>query len=111
MQKLQIKEEIMAVAALLALGMLAVLATNGVVYGQTSMGNIVYEQTSKASFAVCMWINDWRTDKTTVGNCALLALGLGSGVGAFTAEMIYLWRGVARAALIGGLVGFFVATA
>jgi hypothetical protein len=40
------------VAALLALGMLAVLATNGnAAYGQT---NVVYEQTSKASFAVCM---------------------------------------------------------
>jgi P pilus assembly chaperone PapD len=52
MQKLQIKEEIMAVAALLALGVLAVLATNGnVVYGQT---NVVYGQTSKAWFAVCM---------------------------------------------------------
>jgi hypothetical protein len=37
MQKLQIKEEIMAVGSLLALGMLAVLTTNGnVVYGQTS---------------------------------------------------------------------------
>jgi len=91
-----------AMAALLALGMLAVLATNG---------NVVYGQTSKAWFAVCMWINDWRTDKTTVGNCALLALGLGFGVGAFIGEMIYLLTGVARAALIGGLVGFFVATA
>jgi hypothetical protein len=109
MQKLQIKEEIMAVAALLALGVLAVLATNGnVVYGQT---NVVYGQTSKAWFAVCMWANDWKFDKKTVVDCLGSALGLGFGGGSFTGMVIYLLKGAARAALIGGLVGFAVITA
>jgi len=47
----------MAVAASLALGMLAVLATNG---------NVVYGQTSKAWFAVCMWVNDWKFDNNKI---------------------------------------------
>ena len=52
-------------ATLLALGMLAVLATNGnATYRQT---NVVYGQTSKAWFAVCMWTNDWNFNKKTVG--------------------------------------------
>jgi hypothetical protein len=99
----------MAVAALLALGMLAVLATNGnAAYGQT---NIVYGQTSKAWFAVCMWVNDWRTDKKTVFDCLGSALGLGFGGGAYIGTIIYLLKGAAKAALIGGLVGFAVITA
>ena len=109
MQKLQIKEEIMAVAALLALGMLAVLATNGnATYGQT---NVVYEQTSKDSFAACMWINDWRTDKTTVGNCALTALGLGFGGGAYIGALRYLQTFNALSAIRWSLWGFAVITA
>jgi hypothetical protein len=99
----------MAVAALLALGVLAVLATNGnVVYGQT---NVVYGQTSKAWFAVCMWANDWKFDKGTVVDCLGSALGLGFGGGAYIGMIIYLLSGVARAALIGGLVGFAVVAA
>ncbi len=89
-------------ATLLALGMLAVLATNG---------NATYGQTSKAWFAVCMWVNDWKTDKGTVYGCVRDALGLGFGVGDFTMGTIYLLKGVARAALIGGLVGFAVVAA
>ena len=100
----------MAVAALLALGMLAVLATNGnATYGQT---NVVYGQTSKASFAVCMWVNDWKFDNNKiVVECVRDALGLGFGGGGFIGAMIYLLRGVARTALIGGLVGFAVVAA
>jgi hypothetical protein len=110
MQKLPIKEEIMAVAALLALGMLAVLATNGnATYGQT---NVVYGQTSKAWFAACMWVNDWKFNNSEiVYGCVRDALGLGFGGGAFIGSTIYLLTGVARAALIGGLVGFAVITA
>jgi predicted MFS family arabinose efflux permease len=110
MQKLQIKEEIMAVATLLALGMLAVLATNGnATYGQT---NVVYGQTSKAWFAVCMWVYDWRFDnREIVYGCVRDALGLGAGGGAFIGSTIYLMKGVARAAVIGGLAGFAVITA
>ncbi len=89
-------------AALLALGMLAVLATNG---------NVVYGQTSKAWFAVCMWTNDWKFDKKTVVDCIGTALGLGFGGGAYIGTTIYLLKGVARAALIGGLVGFAVVAA
>jgi hypothetical protein len=109
MQKLQIKEEITAVAALLALGMLAVLATNGnAVYGQT---NVVYEQTSKASFAACMWINDWRFDKATVGNCALTASGLGFGGGAYIGAIRYLTTFNALSAVRWSVWGFVVITA
>ncbi len=89
-------------AALLALGMLAVLATNG---------NAAYGQTSKAWFAVCMWSNDWKFDKKTVVDCIGTALGLGFGGGAYIGTTIYLLSGVARAALIGGLVGFAVVAA
>jgi hypothetical protein len=89
--------------------MLAVLATNGnATYRQT---NVVYGQTSKAWFAVCMWTNDWNFNKKTVGECIGSALGPGFGGGGFIGAMIYLLRGVARAALIGGLVGFAVITA
>jgi hypothetical protein len=90
------------VAALLALGMLAVLATNG---------NVVYGQTSKAWFAVCMWTNDWNFNKKTVVDCLGSALGLGFGGGAYIGTIKYLLKGVARAALIGGLVGFAVIAA
>ncbi len=82
--------------------MLAVLATNG---------NAAYGQTSKAWFAVCMWINDWNFDKKTVGECIRDALGLGLGGGAYIGAIKYLLSGVARAALIGGLVGFAVIAA
>jgi hypothetical protein len=92
----------MAVAALLVLGMLAVLATNG---------NVVYGQTGKAWFAVCMWINDWRTDRRTVFDCLGSALGLGFGGGAYIGMIIYLWKGAARVALKWGLVGFAVVAA
>ncbi len=86
----------------MALGMLAVLATNG---------NAAYGQTSKAWFAVCMWTNDWKFDKKTVYECARDALGLGFGGGAYIGTIKYLLSGVARAALIGGLVGFAVIAA
>ncbi len=89
----------MAVAALLAPGMLTVLTTNG---------NAAYGQTSKAWFAV-MWVNDWSFNKETVVDCTGSALGLGFGGGAYIATIKYLLSGVARAALIGGLVGFVVA--
>ncbi len=102
MQKLQIKEEMMAVAALLAPGMLAVLATNS---------NAAYGQTSKAWFAVCMWANDWNFDKKTVVDCTGSALGLRFGGSAYIGMITYLVTGVARAALIGGLVGFAVVAA
>jgi len=92
----------MAMAASLALDMLAVLATNG---------NAAYGQTSKAWFAVCMWVNDWNFNKKTVVDCIGSALGLGFGGGAYIGTIKYLLRGVARAALIGGLVGFAVITA
>jgi hypothetical protein len=92
----------MAVAASLALGMLAVLATNG---------NVVYGQTSKAWFAVCMWVNDWKFDKKTMVDCLGSALGLGFVGGAYIGVIKYLLSGVARAALIGGLVGFAVVAA
>ncbi len=109
MQKLQIKEEIMAVAALLALGVLAVLATNGnAAYGQA---NVVYEQTSKAWFAACMWVYNWRFDNSEiVYGCVRDALGLGIGGGAFISALTYLRWG-ARAAFIGGLAGFAIITA
>jgi hypothetical protein len=79
----------MAVAALLALGVLAVLATNG---------NVVYGQTSKAWFAVCMWVNDWNFNKKTVVDCTGSALGLGFGDGAYIGTIIYLlkWSGKSR---------------
>jgi hypothetical protein len=94
------------VATLLALGMLAVLATNGVVYGQTSKGNIVYEQTSKASFAACMWLNDWRFDDSKiVYRCAHTALGLGFGSGDFIAFIIYI-EGGGKSRSYGGSCGF-----
>jgi hypothetical protein len=102
MQKLQIKEEIMAVVALLALGMLAAVATNG---------NVVYGQTSKAWFVVCMWVNDWKFGKKTVVDCTGSALGLGFGGGAYIGTIKYLLSGVARVALMGGLVGFAVVAA
>ncbi len=86
----------------MALGMLAVLATNG---------NAAYGQTSKAWFAVCMWANDWKFDKKTVVDCLGNALGLGFGGGGFNATTIYLLSGAAKAALIGGLVGFAAITA
>ncbi len=96
-------------ATLLALGMLAVLAINGnTAYRQT---NVVYGQTSKASFAACMWINDWKFDKKTVVDCIGSALGLGFGGGAYIGTIKYLLKGAARAALIGGLAGFAVITA
>jgi hypothetical protein len=91
----------MAVAALLALGVLAVLATNG---------NAAYGQTNKAWFAV-MWANDWNFNKKTVVDCTGSALGLGFGGGAYIGTVKYLLSGVARAALIGGLVGFVVVAA
>ena len=90
-------------AALLALGMLAVLATNG---------NVVYGQTSKAWFAVCMWVNDWKFDNNKiVAECVRDSLGLGFGGGAYIGTIVYLLKGAARAALIGGLVGFAVVAA
>jgi hypothetical protein len=99
--KLQIKEEMMAVAASLALGMLAVLATNG---------NVAYGQTSKAWFAV-MWANDWKFDKKTVVDCLGSALGLGFGSSAYIATIKYLLSGAARAAITWSLVGFVVVAA
>ncbi len=99
----------MAVAASLALGVLAVLANNGnAAYGQT---NVVYGQTNKAWFTVCIWANDWRFDKKTVVDYLGDALGLGFGGGAYIGTTIYLWRGAAKAALIGGLAGFAVIAA
>jgi hypothetical protein len=92
----------MAVVVLLALGMLAVLATNG---------NVVYGQTSKAWFAVCMWANDWKFDKKTVVDCTGSALGLGFGGGAYISTIKYLLTGVSRAAIIWSLVGFAVVAA
>jgi hypothetical protein len=92
----------MAVAALLALGMLAVLATNG---------NVAYGQTSKAWFAVCMWANDWNFNKETVVDCTGSALGLGFGGGAYIATIKYLLSGVARVAIGWSLVGFAVVAA
>ena len=89
-------------ATLLALGMLALLATNG---------NAAYGQTSKAWFAVCMWTNDWNFNKKTVGECIGSALGLGFGGGAYIGTIKYLLRGVARAAVSWNLVGFAVITA
>ncbi len=89
-------------AALLALGMLAVLATNG---------NAAYGQTSKAWFTVCMWTNDWNFNKKTVVNCIGSALGLRFGSSAYIGAIKYLLSGAARAALIGGLVGFAVIAA
>ncbi len=86
----------------MALGMLAVLATNG---------NAAYGQTSKAWFAVCMWANDWNFNKKTVVDCLGSALGLRFGDGAYIGAIKYLLKGAARAALIGGLVGFAVITA
>jgi hypothetical protein len=91
----------MAVAALLALGMLAVLATNG---------NVAYGQTSKAWFAV-MWANDWNFNKETVVDCLGSALGLGFGGGAYIGTIKCLLSGVARAAIIWRLVGFAVVAA
>ena len=77
MQKLQIKEEIMAVVALLALGILGALATNGnVVNGQTS-------KVTKVTFAVCMRANDWNFNRKTVFDCATASLGLGFGGGVY----------------------------
>jgi hypothetical protein len=90
------------VATLLAPGMLAVLATNG---------NVVYGQTNKAWFAVCMRVNDWNFNKETVVDCTGSALGLGFGGGAYIVAIKYLLSGVARAALIGGLVGLAVVAA
>jgi hypothetical protein len=90
------------VAALLALGILGALAANG---------NVVNGQTSKAWFAVCMWANDWKTDKKTVVDCLGSALGLGFGGGAFVGTIKYLLSGVARAAISWSLVGFAVITA
>jgi hypothetical protein len=101
MQKLQIKEEMMAVAALLAPGMLTVLATNG---------NAAYGQTNKAWFAV-MWANDWSFNKETVVDCLGSALGLGFGGGAYIGTIKYLLSGAARAAIIWSLVGFAVVAA
>ncbi len=89
-------------ATLLALGMLAVLATKG---------NAAYGQTSKAWFAVCMWSNDWKFDKKTVVDCIGSALGLGFGGGAYIGAIKYLLKGAARAALIGDLAGFAVIAA
>jgi hypothetical protein len=90
------------VATLLALGMLAVLATNG---------NVVYGQTSKAWFTVYMWANDWNFNKETVVDCTGSALGLGFGGGAYIGMIAYLVTGVARAALKWSLVGFAVVAA
>jgi hypothetical protein len=90
------------VAALLALGMLAVLATNG---------NAAYGQTSKAWFAVCMWTNDWNFNKKTVVDRIGSALGLGFGGGAYIDTIKYLLSGAARAAIGWSLVGFGVIAA
>ena len=91
----------MTVATSLALGVLAVLATNG---------NVVYGQTNKAWFAV-MWANDWNFNKETVVDCTGSALGLGFGGGAYIGTIIYLLKGAARAAIIWSLVGFVVVAA
>jgi hypothetical protein len=91
-----------AVTALLALGVLAVLATNG---------NAAYGQTSKAWFAVCMWVNDWNFNKETVVDCTGSALGLGFGGGAYIAAIKYLLKGSARVALKWSLVGFAIVAA
>jgi hypothetical protein len=91
----------MAVAASLALGMLAVLATNG---------NVAYGQTNKAWFAV-MWANDWNFNKKTVVDCTGSALGLGFVGGAYIGTIKYLLSGAARVAVSWSLVGFVVVAA
>jgi hypothetical protein len=75
MQKLQIKEEIMAVAALLALGMLTVLAG-----GLSTKVTTVAEP--KATFGVCMALY-YATGPVTsrdVVNCGLAGVGVGAGI-------------------------------
>jgi hypothetical protein len=91
----------MAMAASLAPGMLAALATNG---------NAAYGQTNKAWFAV-MWANDWNFNKETVVDCTGSALGLGFGGGAYIGTIKYLLSGGARVALKWSLVGFVVVAA
>lgn len=82
MQKFQIKEEIMAVAALLALGMLAVLA------GGLSAKVTVLSQ-PKAIFGACMAFGYATTGSisgSTVFSCGLASAGIGCGFDAATKD-------------------------
>ena len=82
MQKLQIKEEIMAVSALLALGTLAVLAG-----GLSAKVTTVAEP--KATFGACMALY-YATGPVTprdVATCVLVGVGVGAGIEGFLSRL------------------------
>jgi hypothetical protein len=71
MQKLQIKEEIMAVAALLALGMLAIMP--GLIAGSalTTSTKQAPNVVTQVSVAYCGYSSGWWSDLGQFGSCML----------------------------------------
>ena len=97
MQKLQIKEEIMAVVALLALGTLAVLAS-----GLSAKVTIAAQP--KAIFGACMAFGYATTGSisgSTVFNCGLASLGIGYGFDAASKDWFPQLRGQRLSVVLG----------
>jgi hypothetical protein len=69
MQKLQIKEEIMVVAALLALGTLAIIP--GMIAGSalTKSANQIPNVVTQVSFVYCGYSSGWWSDLGQFGSC------------------------------------------
>ncbi len=81
MQKLQIKEEMMAVVALLALGMLAIMSGLIASSALTKSTNQVPNVVTQATFAYCGYMS--LTGASSLGGClweTLLPAGLGIGL-------------------------------
>ena len=91
MQKLQIKEEIMAVAALLALGTLAVLASGLSTSTNVAMANMPAQ--SKVSWGVCMAILHYGFGAPINWQTALGCFGAGLGVTSFLINRSPVWWG------------------
>jgi len=74
-QKLQIKEEIMAVAVLLALGTLAMMP--GLIAGSalTTFTKQAPNVVTQASFIYCSYRSDWWSDWGEFGSCMLAIAG------------------------------------
>ncbi|MFP3200203.1 MAG: hypothetical protein RXR06_10070 [Thermoproteus sp.] len=102
MSKLQMKEEIMAMAALLALGMLAVLASGLSKTMNIAMANMPAQ--SKVSWAACMAVSHFLFGVPINWQTSAACLGLGMGGTGLLINRAQAWWGIDLDETIGGAV-------
>jgi hypothetical protein len=102
MQKLQIKEEIMAVAALLGLGMLAVLAGGLSTTMNIAMANMPAQ--SKVSWGACMAASHFIFGAPINWQTGAVCLGLGIGGTGLLINRAQAWWGVQLDVRVGQAV-------